>query len=155
MFNSLYSNIEDPVERLRKIAEATKKAKQEHRAIGAKMLQNWAEFAAPTTFSLAMRLYSSLKLSEKHPVVHNLVISNVPGPPVPLYFAGARTVAFYPLGPVFEGATLNVTVVSYQNQLQWGFISCRETMPGLWDLAGAVHESLAELRKAAEAVAAP
>jgi WS/DGAT/MGAT family acyltransferase len=151
MFCSLFSNIEDPVERMRKIAEGNKGAKEEHQAIGAAALQQWAEFAMPTTFSLAARMYSRLRLADRHPVVHNLVISNVPGPPIPLYMAGARSVGFYPLGPIFDGATLNVTVVSYQDQLNWGFISCRETTPGLWHLAAAVHESLAELVKAAKA----
>lgn len=151
MFCSLYSNIEDPVERLRMIAEGNKGAKEEHKAVGAASLQKWAEFAMPTTFSLAARLYSRLRLADRHPVVHNLVISNVPGPPMPLYFAGAKSVGFYPLGPIFDGATLNITVVSYQDQLNWGFISCRETMPELWDLAAAVDDALAELVKAAKA----
>ena len=151
MFCSLNSHIEDPVARLMAIAEGNKGAKEEHKAVGAASLQQWAEFAMPTTFSLASRLYSKLKLADKHPVVHNLVISNVPGPPMPLYFAGAKSVGFYPLGPIFDGATLNITVVSYQDQLNWGFISCRETTPGLWDLANAVHDSLAELLKAADA----
>ena len=60
-----------------------------------------SELPAPRTFGLAVRTYANLRLAEKHPVVHNLVISNVPGPPVPLYFMGARIEALYPLGPVF------------------------------------------------------
>ncbi|MBA3654498.1 MAG: DUF1298 domain-containing protein, partial [Actinobacteria bacterium] len=143
---------ENPVERLRAIAASTKGAKEEHNAIGADMLQNWAEFAAPTTFSLAARAYSSLKLAERHPVVHNLVISNVPGPPIPLYFAGARLTALYPLGPIFDGAALNVTVISYMDNVDFGFIACRETVPSLWDLAGFIPEALAELVKEAAAV---
>ena len=153
MFTSMATDVEDPVERLRAISAATKGAKEEHNAIGADMLQNWAEFAAPTTFSLAARAYSALKLAERHPVVHNLVISNVPGPPIPLYFAGARLVALYPLGPIFDGAGLNVTVLSYMDNVDFGFIACKETVPGLWDLAAFVSESLAELVKAADAAA--
>jgi diacylglycerol O-acyltransferase len=84
--------------------------------------------------------------------VHNLVISNVPGPPFPLYFGGAKLVAMYPLGPVFHGAALNITVVSYQDTVCWGMIGAREALPSLWDLAAAIPDSLAELRKAAEAV---
>ena len=154
MFTSLASDIEDPVERLRAISASTKGAKEEHNAIGADMLQNWAEFAAPTTFSLAARAYSSLKLAERHPVVHNLVISNVPGPPIPLYFAGARLTALYPLGPIFDGAALNVTVISYMDNVDFGFIACRETVPGLWDLAGFIPEAVAELVKEADSVPA-
>ncbi len=56
--------------------------------------------------------YANLRLAERHPVVHNLVISNVPGPPVPLYFTGAWIEALHALGPVFHGAGLNITVMS-------------------------------------------
>lgn len=150
MFTTLASDVRDPVERLLAIHEANRGAKEEHKAIGADMLTNWAEFAGPTLFSLASRLYSSMKLSDRHPVIHNLVISNVPGPPFPLYYAGAKLVALYPLGPIFDGAALNVTVFSYMDSIFWGFISCRETAPMLWDLAAAVPEAMAELRKAAE-----
>jgi hypothetical protein len=132
------------------IREATKGAKAAHNAVGANLLQNWAEFAAPTTFSLAARLYSNMRLAERHPVVHNLVISNVPGPPFPLYFAGARLVALYPLGPVFDGAALNITVISYIDSVDFGFIADRDSVPDLWDLAEFVPEALAELGKAAE-----
>ncbi len=154
MFTSMATDVEDPVERLRTISAATKGAKEEHNAIGANMLQNWAEFSAPTTFSLAARAYSGLRLAERHPVIHNLVISNVPGPPIPLYFADARLVALYPIGPIFDGAALNITVISYMDNVDFGFIACRETVPGLWDLAAFISESLAELVKEADGASA-
>jgi WS/DGAT/MGAT family acyltransferase len=150
MFSTLATNLDDPVERLRAISAANKGAKVEHKAIGADTLQGWTQYAAPTTFSLAARLYSSLKLAARHPVIHNLVISNVPGPRFPIYFAGSKLVALYPLGPIFDGAALNITVLSYLDSVDWGFIACREVMPGLWDLAAAIPDSLAELRKAAD-----
>ncbi len=128
MFSTLATDIDDPVERLKAIHEANKGAKEEHKAIGADMLTKWGELAAPTTFSLAARMYTGLKLADRHAVVHNLVISNVPGPPFPLYFAGAKLVALYPLGPIFDGAALNITVVSYMDQLFFGLIGCRETV---------------------------
>jgi WS/DGAT/MGAT family acyltransferase len=152
MFTSLATDIEDPVERLRAIHEANKGAKDEHNAIGADILTNWAEFAAPTTFSLAARMYSGLKLVDRHPVIHNLVISNVPGPPFPLYFAGAKLVGLNPLGPIMDGAGLNITVLSYVDNINWGFIACRELMPDLWDLADAIGEAQAELLKLAQSV---
>jgi hypothetical protein len=83
-------------------------------------------------------------------VIHNLVISNVPGPPFPLYFAGAKLVGLNPLGPVMDGAGLNITVLSYVDNINWGFIACRELMPDLWDLADAIPEAQAELLKAAQ-----
>jgi diacylglycerol O-acyltransferase / wax synthase len=153
MFSSLHTDIADPVERLAAIHEGNKNAKEEHNAIGADILTNWAEFAAPTTFSLAARMYTGLRLAERHPVIHNLVISNVPGPPFPLYFAGAKLVGLNPLGPVMDGAGLNITVLSYVDNINWGFIACRELMPDLWDLANAIPEAQAELLKAAQAKA--
>jgi WS/DGAT/MGAT family acyltransferase len=154
LFTKLHTDIADPVVRLGAIHEANKGAKEEHNAIGADTLQNWAEFAAPTTFSLAARFYTGLRLAERHPVIHNLVISNVPGPPFPLYFAGAKLVGLNPLGPIFDGAGLNITVLSYVDNINWGFIACRELMPDLWTLADAIPEAQAELLKAAQAVSA-
>lgn len=150
MFSSLHTDIADPVERLHAIHEANKGAKEEHNAIGADILTNWAEFAAPTTFSLAARMYTGLGLAARHPVIHNLVISNVPGPPFPLYFAGAKLVGLNPLGPVMDGAGLNITILSYVDNINWGLIACRELMPDLWDLADAIPEAQAELLKLAQ-----
>ncbi|MCL2544188.1 MAG: wax ester/triacylglycerol synthase family O-acyltransferase [Nocardioidaceae bacterium] len=129
LFSRLGTDLADPLERLAMLAERNQHAKDHHNAIPADALQDWAEFAAPRTFGLAMRTYANLRLADKHPVVHNLVISNVPGPPMPLYFAGARIDALYPLGPVFHGAGLNVTVMSNAGQLHVGAIACRESMP--------------------------
>ena len=151
LFTKLYTDVEDPVERLLAIHEINKGAKEEHNAIGADTLQNWAEFAAPTTFSLAARMYTGLRLAERHPVIHNLVISNVPGPPFPLYFAGAKLVGLNPLGPIMDGAGLNITVLSYVDNINWGFIACRELMPDLWDLADAIPDAQSELLKLAQA----
>jgi diacylglycerol O-acyltransferase len=148
MFASLASDIEDPGERLRFIASTNEGAKEDHELVGANMLQNWAEHAAPNTFSLAARMYSSLRLANRHPVVHNLVISNVPGPPIPLYFNGARLVALHPLGPVMDGAGLNVTVLSNMDEIGFGFIACQELMPELWDLSDAIPAAVTELLEA-------
>ena len=151
MFANLASDLDDPVERLRAIAESTRGAKEEHNAIGAAMLQDWAEFAAPAVFARASRLYSSMRLADRHRPIHNVIISNVPGPPFPLYFAGARLVMLCPLGPVMEGAGLNITVLSYMDSIDVGLIGCRELIPDLWDLAAAFGESVDELKQAAKA----
>ena len=150
MFTSLATDIASPVDRLRAIESVTRGAKEEHHAIGADLLQNWAEFAAPTTFSLAARFYTRMKLADRHRPIHNLVISNVPGPPFPLYLAGSKLVAAYPLGPVFEGAGLNVTVMSYMGSIDFGFNAATSAVPDLWELADAIGPALAELRDAAE-----
>lgn len=147
MFSSLMTDVADPLERIRAIAATNEQAKEIHKMVGADTLMQWAEHAAPNTFSLAARLYSSLRLSERHPVVHNLIISNVPGPPIPLYMAGARLAGLYPLGPVMDGAGLNVTVLSNEDRIGFGFIACRELIPRLWDMADDVADELAELVK--------
>jgi WS/DGAT/MGAT family acyltransferase len=154
MFTSLATQIDDPVERLRAIVSVTEGAKTEHNALGARMLTDWGEFAAPRTFHLASRLYSSMKLADRHRPIHNLVVSNVPGPPFPLYLAGAELVAAYPMGPIMEGAGLNATVLSYRYSIDFGFMADRELMPDLWDLAQAVRPAFEELQCAA-ALASP
>lgn len=135
LFARLGTDIADPVERLRRLAADNAHAKDHHNAISADTLQDWAEFAAPRTFGLAVRAVAKLRLAEKGPVIHNLVISNVPGPPVPLYFLGARIDAFYPLGPIFHGAGLNVTVMSNNGRVHVGLLGCRDALPDIQDLA--------------------
>jgi WS/DGAT/MGAT family acyltransferase len=149
MFASLSSDIADPVERLRAIAEQNRVAKEHHKTLSASLLQDWAQFAAPNTFGLAVRVYSTLRLADRHPVVHNLVISNVPGPPMPIYFLGARIVGFYPFGPVFHGAGLNITVLSNDGHLDVGINACRELAPNLWELADDLPIALDQLLTAA------
>jgi diacylglycerol O-acyltransferase / wax synthase len=150
LFTKLGTDVEDPLERLQDLATANRNAKDHHKAISADALQDWAEFAAPRTFGLAVRAYASLRLAERHPVVHNLVISNVPGPPVPLYFVGARIEAMHPLGPVFHGAGLNITVMSNNGRVGVGVIACRESMPDVDDLARRFPVELERLREAVQ-----
>lgn len=151
LFTKLGTDIEDPLERLEMLAERNRIAKDHHNAISADALQDWAEFAAPRVFGLAVRTYANLRLAEKHPVVHNLVISNVPGPPVPLYFMGARIDAIHPLGPVFHGAGLNITVMSNAGKVHVGAIACRESVP---DGDALVQHFPAELERLRKSVAA-
>ncbi|WP_051551768.1 WS/DGAT/MGAT family O-acyltransferase [Nocardioides sp. URHA0020] len=155
LFAKLGTDTEDPLERLWDLAERNKNAKEHHQAISADSLQDWAEFAAPRTFGLAVRAYAGLRLPEKHPVVHNLVISNVPGPPVPLYFMGARIEGLYPLGPVFHGAGLNITVMSNNGQVHVGIIACQESMPDVADLVRRFPVELAALKAAVVAEETP
>jgi diacylglycerol O-acyltransferase len=148
LFTRLGTDIADPVERLQQIARHNRHAKEHHNAIPADTLQQWAEFAAPRTFALAERLVARMRLAEKGPVIHNLVVSNVPGPPVPLYFMGARIDALYPLGPVFHGAGLNITVMSNNGQVHVGAIACRELAPRVADLVRHFPEELGALHAA-------
>jgi diacylglycerol O-acyltransferase / wax synthase len=149
MFVPIPSQIEDPLERLLTIRDATKGAKKEHNALGADVLLNWAEHATPNVFSTAARAYTRLRLAERHRPIQSLVISNVPGPDFPLYLAGAELVAGFPLGPVMDGAGLNITVMSYRGVLNWGLMACAETVPRVAALASYIPEAMDELLRAA------
>jgi WS/DGAT/MGAT family acyltransferase len=144
MFSKLNTNVEDPAVRLKAIADANSVAKQHSAAIGATLLQDWSQFAAPAVFGVAMRVYARSNLTSALPV-HNLVVSNVPGPQIPLYFLGAEVKAMYPLGPIFHGSGLNITVMSLRGTLDVGLISCPELLPDLWDMADDFRVALDEL----------
>jgi diacylglycerol O-acyltransferase / wax synthase len=146
---SLASNVADPVERLLAIHESTKDAKEQHHAVGAASLTDWTEFAAPAVAASAARLYSRMRLADRHRPAFNVAISNVPGPPFPLYSAGARLVTFYPIGPIVDGGGLNITVMSYMGSMGFGLNACRELMPDVWDVARGLRDALDELLKAA------
>jgi diacylglycerol O-acyltransferase len=148
MFGSLPVQLDDPAQRLRAVAEAMSGAKLVHDDVGSNTLQDWAEVAAPVLFARGARMYNRL-LEGRHAPIVNLVLSNVPGPPFPLYCAGARLVSLFPLGPIMAGAGLNITVVSYLDSVEFGLIGCRELLPDLWQIADAVPDALAELHKAA------
>ena len=152
LFASLPVELDDPAERVATIVASTQGAKEDHNAIGAHTLTDWAEWAAPRTFGLAARLYSSMGLANAHRPIHNLVISNVPGPPFPLYFGGAEMVATYPMGPIMDGAGLNITVLSYRDHVDIGFLADEELMEDLWDLAAQVTPAFAELTELAGVV---
>jgi len=151
MFTSLATDRDDPVERLLAIHETTIGAKAEHEAASASTLLSWMEFTGPNSFNLASRMYSGWKLADTHRPVHNVIISNVPGPPFPLYFGGAEMLAAYPFGPIMEGAGLNITVFSYRDSIDIGFKAGRELVPDLWDMVDEVGDSFAELLDAARA----
>jgi WS/DGAT/MGAT family acyltransferase len=153
MLVSLATDVDDPVERLHSISEGTKHAKDQEKAIGAETLMNWAEFAAPAVAARAARLYSNMKLADRHRPLFNVTISNVPGPDFPLYSAGARMVAMYPMGPITDGGALNITVMSYMGKMCFGLVACRETIPDVWSIATGLQTALDELKKAADAKA--
>ena len=145
MFVSLPTHLDDIDAQVAHIRDATRGAKEELQAIGARTLLELGELAGPRSFGLASRLLGGLANLGSVPI--NLVISNVPGPPFPLYLAGARLRSMLPLGPPIEGAGLNITVMSYVDRIDWGFIACRELAPQLEDMARAVEDAHRELMK--------
>jgi WS/DGAT/MGAT family acyltransferase len=151
LFTSLRTDITDPVERLRAIHHVTQAAKEVQHALGPEMLLEWSEVTPPLLLTGFMRLYSRLRLADRHRPPINVVISNVPGPSEPLQIAGARLLEIYSMGPILEGIGLNITVWSYVDRMAFGLVACREIMPDLWDLADYLSDVLDELLKATQA----
>ncbi len=143
--------LEDPVDQLLEIYEDTKVAKEMSTAIGADMLSDITQFAPPVLFNQAMRLYAASGLADRHVPVQNGVISNVPGPPFPLWVAGAPVIAVYPLGPLIEGAGINITVISNMGRLDFGVVADRRLAPDIWALAEHWEQAVADLRARADA----
>jgi hypothetical protein len=91
-------------------------------------------------------LYSRSHLADHIPMLANLVISNVPGSPVPLYLAGARMLTNYPTSIVMHGIALNITVESYERSLDFGLMADAKAVPDVRDIARGLHEAMDELR---------
>jgi diacylglycerol O-acyltransferase / wax synthase len=112
-------------------------------------------FGAPWLVSGIASMIARSRLMNVVPPIANIVISNVPGSPVPVYFAGAKLASYYPVSIVVHSMALNVTVQSYAGRLDYGLIACRRAMPDLTDLGDyllAEHQTL--LARANEHVAA-
>jgi diacylglycerol O-acyltransferase / wax synthase len=153
MLASLATDIDDPGERLRAIHESTMGAKEMQKAMSAEKIMGLGDTATPGLISLAARMYTAAGLDRATPPVMNLIISNVPGPPFQLYSAGAKVDALYPMGPLLFGTGLNITVFSYRDSIDFGFMVCRDVIDDPWPLADGVPVAMQELVKAAEAVA--
>jgi WS/DGAT/MGAT family acyltransferase len=149
LLTSLATDLDDPAARLAVIHESTVQAKEQHHALGADTLQEWTEFAAPAIFGRAVRLYSNLRAADLHRPVFNVTISNVPGPAFPLYVAGAEVLDTYPMGPIFDGGGLNITLMSYRDRVDFGLVACPDVVDDVWSIAAGLADALAELQAAA------
>jgi diacylglycerol O-acyltransferase len=143
MFCNLHTDIDDPLERLRAIAESNSHAKEHSASLGPTLLVDLAEVLSRGAFGGLMTLLSRTPLT--HAAIHNLVFSNVAGPPTKLYTCGAEVKALYPLGPIFHGSGLNVTVMSQGGKMNVGIISCPQLVDDLWDLSDRFATELQEL----------
>ena len=142
----LHTEIADPVERLDKTHAGLAEMKERHHALPAELLQDANEFIPPALFTRAARLTFSISSSRRGRPAWNLVVSNVPGPQFPIYLAGARLDAHYPISVITDGMGLNITVMSYCGRLDFGIVADREQMPDVWSLIGWLGEALEELR---------
>jgi diacylglycerol O-acyltransferase / wax synthase len=143
MFCRLETQVGDAAQRLRAIARADAVAKNHSSVISPTLLQDWTQLAARAVFGTVLRLVAASPLIGNP--VHNLIISNVPGPQATLYFLGCEVEAVYPLGPLFHGCGLNVTVMSLNGKLNVGIVSCPDLVPDLWRLADSFDVALEEL----------
>jgi len=148
MLAALPTNLSDPGERLEAMHEVMRVAKDQHGAIPASLLGDVSQFAMPALANQAWRLSAKLRLLERVSPF-NLIISNVPGPNVPLYLAGAKLLAYYPVSALVDGQGLNITVMSYRGNLYFGLIACRELVPDLDAMAGFLRDELDALTIAA------
>jgi WS/DGAT/MGAT family acyltransferase len=145
-------HLADPLEQLRTVRDGATSARHLHTRLGVGALGEWAEFTSSKLLAGAARVYSELGLAARHRPLHNLVISNVRGPAAPLHLAGARLCAVYPLGPLMDGAGMNITVASYAESVAFGIIACRRSVPHVADIALGFGAAAASLRKLASEV---
>ena len=103
--------------------------------------------AAPIWASGLSRLWARGRIAERLPPLANLAISNVPGPPVPLYLAGAKVLHYFPASIVTHGLGLNITATSYAGALEFGLVACRDAAPTLQGMATGLTRALKELMK--------
>jgi WS/DGAT/MGAT family acyltransferase len=141
--------LSDPLDRLRASREASFEAMRTQELIG-HQLNEWADLLSPSLLAGASQLYTRLGLADYHAPLVNLVISNVPGPTMSLYCAGSRVTACHPLGPIYSGCALNLTVMSYDGSLGVGAIGCPDTVPGVAEIPRAFEAEVAELLQIAQ-----
>ncbi|MBE2314550.1 wax ester/triacylglycerol synthase family O-acyltransferase [Solirubrobacter sp. CPCC 204708] len=141
----LYTDIADPVERLQRTHEALADMKERRGALPAMLLRDANNFIPPAVFARAARLTFAYSTSRPGRSAWNLVISNVPGPQFPLYMAGAKLVANYPVSVILDGMGLNITVMSYMGHMDFGIVADRDQMPDVDTLLDYIREELEAL----------
>jgi diacylglycerol O-acyltransferase / wax synthase len=141
----LHTDLTDADERLRATSSSLLAMKDRHKALPADLLIDFNHFIPPALFSRAARASFALATSRVGRPAWNVVVSNVPGPQIPLYCGGARLIAHYPVSVITDGLGLNITVMSYDGHLDVGIIADRQQMPDVATLMHGLELSLAEL----------
>jgi diacylglycerol O-acyltransferase len=131
MLVALHTDIEDPVERLMMIALDSAKTVGVQRQHGAEMFQAMPRVLGPTVLSIGGKLVDAFGLFDVMPPMANLMLSSVPGPAIPLWLSGHRVVSAAPVGPLLGPFALNVTVLGFEQNLEFGMLGCARTMPDL------------------------
>lgn len=148
--SALHTEIEDPVVRLEALSRRMGRVKKSFKATPARLMMDWMNVPAPALLAQAARLYENYSIQDYVYPPYNLVISNVPGPPQPLYLAGARVQASYPISIPYHGLAFNITVMSYQDNLDFGLTGHRTTVPDIDHLMGLLAKALEDLKARAE-----
>lgn len=146
---SLPVQLADPVARLANIHRSSLRAKRAHHAVGGELLANLAELTPPALLSGVSALYSRLDAADWHRPLVNLIVSNVPGPREELFCAGHRIESCYPMGPIYEGCALNITVLSFAGRMHFGLLACPDVVTGLPRMAEAIDDAIRELQQSA------
>ncbi|MBK7615853.1 MAG: wax ester/triacylglycerol synthase family O-acyltransferase [Burkholderiales bacterium] len=152
-FISLGTHLADTRRRWAHIRAATSAMKATMGRLKSVLPTDFPSIGMPWLMEAAASLYGKAKVAEKVPQIANVVISNVPGPTVPLYFAGARLTTNFPTSIVVHGMALNITAQSIDQQLDIGFMADAAAMPDVAVLAQAVDEAWQELQALPAAVA--
>ena len=147
---SLHTDLADPVDRLLAIHASMQSAKALQVALGDDIVVDALGVLPPAVLSAGIGLYRRLGIDRLHPPIFNAIISNIPGPPIPLYSCGARLVATYTLGPLLAGCAVNITLMSYQDRVDFGVATCPDVVDDPWEIAAGIPDALAALRKAAD-----
>ncbi len=144
MVAELPTHLADPRDRIEATQVAAAEAKQQFDAVPATILQDLAAIIPTALSGLAAR--AAFRMVTVGALPFNLFVSNVPGPQLPLYVAGARVLGIYPASAVSDlTGALNITLFSYDGNLDFGLIACRELVPDVWNLIGYLEDALAEL----------
>jgi diacylglycerol O-acyltransferase / wax synthase len=148
MLCQIATDIADPAERLAAIVRSSSQAKQLAGTFRDAVPQDFAFVGAPILLQLVMLVYGRSGLADRLPMPMNVTISNVPGPPMPLYCAGAKVTALHPVSIAAHGAALNITVQSYMDALNFGLTADRRAVPDVGRLGDYLVEATDELKKA-------
>jgi len=140
------TDVEDPRERLLRAHEVLKRAKGQTQGLPASLMTDVSNFLPPAIFNRASRL--ALEVTAGLRPALNLIISNVPGPPVPLYCAGAKLLAHYPVSVLTDGVGLNITVMSYEDRVDFGIIVDHDMVDDAWSFMDSTRGALDELMEA-------